>query len=174
MRYLAAFVVIPGMVVAFALCLFAFDPGAHDVATDGKAVYEARCMSCHQANGAGMPGVFPTLHNTPWVVGSPERLIAIVLNGLMGELTVEGVTYNGAMPAWGGMLSDEEISAVLTFVRSSWGNQAPAISDSTVAGVRATLADRSTPWTPGDLDSQFGSDDGLPDNGTADAGEPGE
>lgn len=157
-RYVTAFVVIPGTVVLFAFLLFSFDPIAGSPNADGKAVYEARCASCHQPNWSGIPGVFPTLHGTRWVVGKPDRLVAIILNGLMGELAVDGLTYNGAMPAWGGLLSDREISAVLTYVRSSWENEAAAISDSTVAMVRSKYSQRSLPWTSDELDSTFGSD----------------
>lgn len=74
----------------------------------------------------------------------------------MGELEIEGTEYNGVMPAWGTTLSDKEIAAVLTFVRSSWGNEAAAVPDSSVTRLRAMLADRGKPWTPSELAKTYG------------------
>ncbi len=154
MRFFTAFILLPGLVAAFVLGLYSIPPKPSN--DDGQVVYENRCASCHQNTGAGIPGVFPPLIGTKWVLGEPDRLISIVLHGLMGELEIEGTEYNGVMPAWGTMLSDEEIAAVLTFVRSSWGNEAAAVPDSSVTRLRAMLADRGKPWTPSELAKTYG------------------
>jgi mono/diheme cytochrome c family protein len=120
-------------------------------AVDGQKVYLTRCMSCHQVNGQGISGVFPPLAGAELVQGEKGRVIRIVLHGLTGETKVKGVTYNGAMPPWGTFLSDDEIAAVLTYVRSNWGNKASAVSAAEVASVRAATKSRKQPWTYNEL-----------------------
>lgn len=154
MRFFLAFILLPGLVAVFVLGLFSIP--SKPPADDGKLVYADRCASCHQISGTGIPGVFPPLVGTQWVLGDPDKLISIVLHGLMGELEIAGTVYNGVMPAWGTTLSDKEIAAVLTFVRSSWGNEAAAVADSSVSQLRAILADRREPWTPSELVETYG------------------
>ncbi len=120
-------------------------------AEDGKVIYEARCAACHQLNGEGIPGVFPPLAGAEWVGEEKGRLIRIVLHGMTGETTVRGITYNGAMPSWGDVLTDSDIALVLSFVRSSWGNDAPAVQAGDVQSVRRATADRTAPWTDAEL-----------------------
>lgn len=87
----------------------------------GKEVYGGKCSACHGAEGAGAPGVFPPLANDPVANGgSPDEHISIILKGLSGK-TINGVAYAAAMQPWA-MLSDEEIAAVVTYERNSWGN----------------------------------------------------
>ncbi len=102
-------------------------------AVDGKQLFGAKCAACHQASGLGVAGVFPPLAGAEWVVGDEKVLISILLHGVQGELVVKGNTYNGAMPAFG-TLADEELAAVLTYIRSDWGNQAAPV---TAAAVKA-------------------------------------
>jgi len=106
----------------------------------------AVCQTCHQANGEGVPNAFPPLAGSEIANGPAEVPIAIVLHGLQGPLTVHGATYNGQMAAWG-QFSDDDIAATLTYVRSSWGNAAPAVTAAEVAAVRAATSSRTTPWT---------------------------
>lgn len=115
-------------------------------AIDGAAVYAARCAACHQAGGTGLPGAFPPLAGAEWVTGKAETLVAMVLHGIAGPLTVKGTTYDGAMPAFGTQLQDAEVAAVLTYVRGQWGNQAGAIDTRTVAAVRKDTAGRAEPF----------------------------
>ena len=93
---------------------------------DGGEVY-AVCAGCHQQNGQGIPGAFPPLAgHAPTLYaaeGGPEFLVNVLLYGLQGEITVNGATYNGLMPAWQ-QLSNEEIAAVLNHILTSWGNEA--------------------------------------------------
>ena len=114
-------------------------PGA---VVDGSAVFASRCVACHQATGAGLPGVFPPLAGSGWVAGKETTLVAIVLHGINGPLTVKGNPFNGAMPAFQGQLQDAELAAVLTHVRSQWGNTGAPVSADTVAAVRKDTAAR--------------------------------
>jgi len=118
---------------------------------DGASVFANRCAACHQATGLGLPGAFPPLAGSEYVLGEEESVVRIVLRGLTGPVTVKGQTFNGAMPAWVDQLSDAEIAAVLTYVRSSWGNRAEAIAVEKVAGERAATTGRTAPWTAGEL-----------------------
>ncbi|WP_332815151.1 c-type cytochrome [Ramlibacter sp.] len=105
------------------------------VAIDGKQVYTANCVACHQATGAGLPNVFPPLDGSEWVTGEPRVLANILLHGVTGELTVKGATYQGAMPAFA-QLGDAELAAVASYVRSSWSNKAEPLDAALIAGER--------------------------------------
>ncbi len=120
-------------------------------APDGQQLYLSRCMSCHQMNGQGVPGVFPPLVGTDWVTGDKGRLARIVLHGISGEVTVNDQVYSGAMPPWGGFLKDDEIAAILTYIRASWSNEADAVTAEEVARVRAATNARKQPWTAKEL-----------------------
>ncbi len=82
-----------------------------------------------------MPGAFPPLAKNAYVTGDPKKVIGTLLNGLNGAVSVNGKTYNGAMPAWKGQLSNAEIAAVITYIRSSWGNKASAVTEAQVAAI---------------------------------------
>jgi mono/diheme cytochrome c family protein/sugar lactone lactonase YvrE len=108
----------------------------------GKTIYakEGYCTTCHQPDGKGLTSSgFPPLTGTKWVTGSDERLIKVVLKGLLGPIEVAGVKYPGQVPMtpFGGLLKDDEVAAVLTYVRNSFGNKGPAISAEKVKKVRA-------------------------------------
>ena len=102
----------------------------------GREVYNQTCLSCHQADGAGVPRMTPTLHKTPWVEGDKKRLIAIVLNGLTGEIEVDGEFYNNTMPPFN-TLTDQQVADVLTYVRNSFSNKASMVTAKEVKAVRA-------------------------------------
>ncbi len=119
-------------------------------AIDGGQIFAARCVACHQASGSGLPGVFPPLAGSEWVNGDPKTVARIALLGVTGSITVEGKSYSGAMPPFGAMLSDAEIAAVLSHVRSSFGNHAPALTPELVKTERDRYASRTQPWTGGD------------------------
>lgn len=112
----------------------------------GEQVYGANCASCHQGNGQGVSGAFPTLIGTQWVENKGQ-IVRILLHGLQGEVTVKGETYNGNMPAWGETLSDKEIAAVITYVRQSWENDYGAVTPDEVAAVRSATEGRSETWS---------------------------
>jgi mono/diheme cytochrome c family protein len=132
----------------------AAEPTATVASANGEEIYQ-RCVTCHMADGNGMAGAFPPLAGSEWVTGPAARPIAIVMHGLQGEITVKGATYNSMMMAYGtGVpMSDDEIAAVLTYVRSNFGNSAPAVTPAEVAAVRAATAGRSTPMTVADLEA---------------------
>lgn len=115
---------------------------SEDGGLDGQAIFTARCAACHQATGAGLPGVFPPLAGSEWVVGVPERPAAIVLYGLQGEIEVAGSPYSSVMPALGDQMSDEEVAAVLTYVRGAFGNNAEPVSPQVVTAVREAQGER--------------------------------
>ena len=119
---------------------------AAGAAVDGAAVFASHCVACHQATGLGLPGVFPPLAGSDWVAGKEATLIAIVLHGINGPLTVEGKPFNGAMPTFQGQLQDAEVAAVLTHVRSQWGNTGAPITSAAVAAVRKDTASRTEPF----------------------------
>ena len=119
------------------------------VAADGAQIFASRCSSCHQATGAGLPGVFPPLAGSEWVNGDASKVAEILLLGINGPITVKGATFHGVMPAFGHQLSDAEIAAVASHVRSSFGNKSPAVTADVVKAERAKLGNRSTPWAGG-------------------------
>jgi mono/diheme cytochrome c family protein len=90
-------------------------------------LYQQKCFACHQANGAGLPGVFPPLAESEWVNGPVENLIRIQLRGLSGPITVKGKKYASVMPPQATM-TDEEIATILTYVRSNFSNKADAVT----------------------------------------------
>lgn len=104
------------------------------------------CMQCHQDTGKGIPGTYPPLVGSPVVLGDPATPVRILLHGLEGNISVEGAIYNGQMPSWD-RFSDEQIAAVLTYVRSAWTNQAPAVDPALVKEIRQQTAGRAQPWT---------------------------
>lgn len=112
----------------------------------GRAVY-ATCTTCHQANGQGVAGAFPPLAGSEIVNGKPEVVVAIILHGLQGPVTVQGVEYNSLMTPWGAMFNDVQIAAVATYIRSQWGNSADPVPAALVTRVRGATASRTTMWT---------------------------
>lgn len=124
--------------------------------TKGAEIYarEAHCGTCHQSNGKGLPAAgFPPIDGTEWVNGSPERLIKLSLKGLMGPIEIDGVAYPGVVPMtpFEHILNDEELAAVLTFVRNSWTNKSGAIQPDQVAKVRAAVKDKAGFYSPAEL-----------------------
>lgn len=123
----------------------------------GKRYYDSLCIQCHQGDGKGQAGVYPPLAGSEWVTGSEERLIRIVVHGLKGPIKVEGVEFNAAaMPAVGKVAgsgynwSDEKIAIVLTYIRGSFGNTAPAITAEKVAEIHGKEGDRKE-WSQEEL-----------------------
>lgn len=122
----------------------------------GRRHYQT-CVACHQANGAGVAGVYPPLVGSNWVLGSEERLIRVLLHGLNGPIEVKGNTYNGLMPAFGRVpgggynWSNERIAQVLSFIRQEWGNEAGPITTEQVGEVLKAEAARNKPWTQDEL-----------------------
>ncbi|MEO7599185.1 MAG: cytochrome c [Opitutus sp.] len=123
----------------------------------GKRNYEQVCSTCHQLNGQGVAGIYPPLAGSEWAVGSPDRVIRILLHGLKGPLTVEGKEYGqAAMPAFGQVAgsgynwNDDRIAAVLTYVRQEWGNKGEAITAEQVAAIHTKESSRKE-WSQDEL-----------------------
>jgi mono/diheme cytochrome c family protein len=141
----------PGEVVAAA----PVDP----VVLGKKLFNDAACATCHQATGLGMPGAIPPLAGSEWVNGSEERLVRIALYGLMGPITVKGTHYaNGVMPPFGKGIPasmknwrDDQIAAVLTYVRQEWGNKGGPITPEKVTEIHNKDGARG-PYAPADLE----------------------
>jgi mono/diheme cytochrome c family protein len=110
--------------------------GQSPAAALGKQVYENKCAACHQLTGLGLPGVFPPLKDSAVVTAAdPTEHIRTVLRGLSGK-AIGGVTYGSAMPAFADQLTDEELAAVLTHERTSWGHQAKPVKPEDVVAQR--------------------------------------
>lgn len=113
-----------------------FSQAPKPVTTDaGKKLYIKSCMVCHQADGAGVPGLNPPLGKTDWVTGDKKRLINVVLKGLETEIEVNGEVYANPMPAQP-QLTDQEIADVLTYIRNNFGNKASAVTPAEVKAQR--------------------------------------
>ncbi len=102
----------------------------------GEALFGGSCAACHQATGMGVGGVFPPLAGSDFLMADKERSVGIVLNGLTGPVTVNGVDYNSVMPSMR-QLNDDEVAHILTYVRNSWGNSGDAVTAAEVAQVRS-------------------------------------
>ena len=131
-----------------------------EIFAKGKKIYEREgyCVTCHQESGAGLQTAgFPTLVGQDWVMGSEERLIKLTLNGLYGPLSVMGHQYDGQVPmmAFGGLLNDEEIAQVLTYVRNAFGNKASVINPEQVKEVRNATKDKEGFYTPAELLEEY-------------------
>ena len=122
--------------------------GAPDPKVVGKALFSANCVTCHQATGLGVPGQYPPLAGSEVELGdATNHLIAIVLKGLQGPVVVEGKPFNNAMQAWEAQYTDSQLAAILTYVRSDWGNNAPPITADMVKQIRGEFKDRKEQWT---------------------------
>ena len=120
----------------------------------GKKVYSLKCATCHHGSGEGEPGKYPPLASSEWVLGSKERIAAIILHGLSGPLTVKGSPYGSdqQMAAWGGDLSDKQIANVMTYIRASWGNTADATTPEEITiAARTKFASQSAALNEADL-----------------------
>ncbi len=119
----------------------------------GKVIYDSLCLNCHQPSAAGLPGIYPPLAGSEWVNGDKSAPVKMLLHGLAGPITVKGDAFGTGnpipMPPSG--LNDQQIADVLTFVRSSFGNTAPAITPDEVRTLRDQHKDRATLWTVPEL-----------------------
>jgi mono/diheme cytochrome c family protein len=115
----------------------------------GKNLYGGNCANCHQGSGEGEPGSYPPLVASEWVMGSKDRLAAILLHGISGPLTVSGDTFSTqVMPGWSGVFTDEKIAAIMTYIRGSWGNTMGPVTPAEVTAARAKFASQGdAPFT---------------------------
>jgi mono/diheme cytochrome c family protein len=116
----------------------------------GKTVYEMTCLACHQPHGLGQEALAPPLVGSEWVTNSPQRLVRIVIHGMRGPIKVKGQVFELDMPALA-VLDDEQIAAVLTYVRREWGHAASPVNTATVKKIREATANREDAWTEAEL-----------------------
>lgn len=128
-------------------------PGAGDnPVAQGAPLYRNLCVACHQESGLGIPGQFPPLAGSEWVIAEgPNRLIRLVHAGLVGPIVVNGEPYNAAMPPMGPVLNDKQMAAVLSYIRNAWGNQASIITPEQVRKARFEMQNRTEPFTADEL-----------------------
>lgn len=149
-RELAASLAWPGREDIDLPVVRALTDAEQDLFDRGAVTFAQVCSTCHQTSGLGEPGKAPRLRQSPWVLGSEERLVRVIAQGLVGPLTLDGETWNMEMPAL--EVSDEELAAVVTYVRREWGHGADPVTPETVGRIREQSADRATPWTVKDLE----------------------
>ncbi|GEO04370.1 dehydrogenase [Adhaeribacter aerolatus] len=123
----------------------------------GRQHYLTSCAGCHSTNGAGMSRFAPPLVGSDWVLGDEKRLALILLHGLEGPVEVAGKIYDApeilpVMPAHS-TLDDATITAILTYIRNEWGNQAGPVGKRTVGSTRNTSQGRVSPWKPDELNN---------------------
>jgi mono/diheme cytochrome c family protein len=128
---------------------------APDPMVVGKRLFTQNCAVCHQQTGLGVTGQFPPLAGSEWVLSQDwhgdNHMVKIVLHGFHGPVTVKNEQFNNVMAPWGKVLKDEQIAAILTYVRNEWGNQAPPITKEFVSQIREQTKDRTEPWTQKEL-----------------------
>lgn len=138
MKYLIllAALILPG--IYSATTSWQANPSQDEVAQSverGKEVYTSQCMSCHQANGEGLSGVYPPLAGSDHLTKDQEKSITIILMGQNEEITVKGVKYSVPMPAMSS-LTDQQIADVLNYMGRSWGNQFNTVTPAQVKAKR--------------------------------------
>jgi mono/diheme cytochrome c family protein len=124
--------------------------GAIKKEVKGDQVFIGVCQTCHQSTGLGVPGQYPPLAGSEWLVRDVETPIRIVLYGLEGPITVRGTSFNNKMTPFRDKLSNDEIAAVLTYVRSAWGNTAQPVKPEEVEAIRTAVGVRG-PWSAAEL-----------------------
>ena len=115
----------------------------------GAALFEARCSTCHQPNGSGIEKVVPPLDDSPFVQARPEVIVQILLHGIQGPIAVGGNAYDGNMPNFSSVMSNEEVARVTSFVRGAWTNRAGPISPEFVSKQRQRFAGSTRSWRGG-------------------------
>ena len=130
------------IVFVVALCTQSFKQ-ANSSVQNGKQVYEANCMSCHQEQGEGIAGAFPALSKTG-NLADKNRLVKIILQGMRGPINAKGVKYDGEMASVS--LTDKETADVINYIRNSWGNKAAMISVADVAAAKKAVVKGYQPY----------------------------
>ena len=122
----------------------------------GQPLYMQTCIACHQPTGMGLPGAFPPLAKSDYATGDARRMIAMILKGVQGPLTVNGTQYNNIMlpldMQFPVLKDDAKVADVLNFVRNSFGNEVKEpVTPEFVTAVRKEFESRTTPWLEADL-----------------------
>lgn len=101
----------------------------------GKEIYVKHCLTCHQTDGSGVPNMFPPIQKSDWVNGDKNKLIKVVLNGLQGDIEVNGDPFSQVMPKQDS-LTDVQIAQLLTYIRQNFGNKADSVHPADVKNLR--------------------------------------
>ena len=125
---------------------------SRETLSEAARLYMTRCAPCHQFSGQGTGDIFPPLTKTDWVTGDKSRLIKIVLGGLGGQIVVNGKQFDGEMPPWKEFLNDDQVATILTYIRTSWGNNASEITPEEVKAVRMETEEKQQLWTTKELE----------------------
>ena len=147
----AAFILAPAITAVSIAGCSSMPPGG--TANRGRALYEVSCGACHHPAGGGKEGVASPLAGSEWVTGSEGRLLRIALDGVRGPIQVKGKHYPLEMPALRHVYGDEDMAAILSFIRGAWGNSASVITADSVGKVRSETAQRGDSWTAEELGS---------------------
>ena len=149
------FLALAALVTTVAVAAETAKPAAPDADTmkRGQAVYSRTCFACHQPTGAGLPPVFPPLAGSEWIAKSASIAVRNITNGMMGPVTVKGVTYNGMMPPVTAV-TDKDIADVVTYVNNSFGNSGSVVTEAEVTAIKNKYADRKTPWTAAEYEKE--------------------
>jgi mono/diheme cytochrome c family protein len=131
--------------MAMALQAACRQPQAEVKPDSGDEIYMTRCALCHNSNAEGIPPAYPPLAGTEWVDGPPERLGAIILDGMTGR----SGTYNGVMPGWRNVLTDAQIAALMTWLRK--GDGKPPVTPVQAGHIRLETQARNSFWTVSEL-----------------------
>jgi mono/diheme cytochrome c family protein/glucose/arabinose dehydrogenase len=115
----------------------------------GRGIFEQTCASCHQFGGRGDAGIAPPLRDSPWVLGDATRVTKVVLRGLRGPIKFGDLTWDGEMPGF--TASDDDVAAILTYLRREWNHAADPVAPDFVRDVRKATADRKGPWSVSEL-----------------------
>jgi mono/diheme cytochrome c family protein len=122
----------------------------------GDRFYAGLCQPCHGSDGQGVPGRYPPLAGSEWVIEDPETPTRIVLFGLEGPITVRGQRYNEQMDPFAHRLNDRQVAAIVNYIRTSWGNQAPEIEPELVREIRVEHEGRGR-WNERELQELRGN-----------------
>ena len=151
------------LTLAFALATTIVSFGQDDIkasAERGKAIYMVTCMACHQPGGTGIPGAFPPFDGSEYVQGDTKRLVALVIKGYQGPITVKGAQFNNILIAvdtqFPQLKENAKLADVLNYIRTAWSNKADtAITPDFIQKVRDEFKDRTTAWNVEDLAKAF-------------------
>ena len=135
-------ILISSTVLVIAVFTLSFNQSTSSV-QNGKQVYEANCISCHQEQGEGIAGAFPALSKTG-NLADKNRLVKIILQGMRGPITAKGVKYDGEMASIS--LTDKETADVINYIRNSWGNKAAMITVADVAAAKKAVVKGYQPY----------------------------
>ena len=116
----------------------------------GKELYLISCGACHQPHGLGQDGLAPPLVDSEWALGSSQRLVRIVLQGLHGPINVKGKSFQLDMPALS-VFDDDQIASILTYVRREWGHTGSPVEPELVKKARAETEKREEAWSEAEL-----------------------